>query len=372
MATSIEILKSYFEAGAKPTEQQFHELIDSFLHRDDDLNLLAPMAEINEAEQGTATDRYMSPFLVFKAIVALTRLSNIPGLESEINSLLTILSNSFNLALSNHLNNHANPHNVTKSQVGLGNLPNAKSDSLQLNDTNTLATAKAIHDLNQNKANITHNHQGLHFAGNLRALAENNAVDFYRPARMLPETYGGLTTIVFRPFFDQTHSQVFAGREQDTESFFIRVDTSDPNPNWQGYFEFKANGDIMLSSIDCRIRDRVTGTVIGSTSDKRLKRKITDIKESVIDKILKLRPVQFLFKNHIDDNKKKNADRLGFISQEVEKLFPNLVDTSDKGFKSIDYAKMSVILTKAVQEQQLAIETLTKRIESLEKRLNSV
>ena len=42
-----------------------------------------------------------------------------------------------------------NPHEVTKEQVGLGQLPNKKSDSLELDDSNSLATSKAVEILNK-------------------------------------------------------------------------------------------------------------------------------------------------------------------------------------------------------------------------------
>lgn len=76
---------------------------------------------------------------------ALTRLDRIASLQTNLttlNNLLTSLSNS----LSSHLANTSNPHQVTKDQVGLGNLPNAKSDSTSLNDSNTLATSAAVYN----------------------------------------------------------------------------------------------------------------------------------------------------------------------------------------------------------------------------------
>jgi hypothetical protein len=54
-----------------------------------------------EAEAGTASDRFMTPFLVFKAIAA-------------------AVGNAFTA----HVNNTANPHAVTKTQVGLGSVDN--------------------------------------------------------------------------------------------------------------------------------------------------------------------------------------------------------------------------------------------------------
>lgn len=332
------------------------------------------MAEIPEAEAGEITDKYMSPFLVLKAIVALTRLDNIPGLNDEINVLLDSLYYALALDLNNHTGNQSNPHNVTKSQVGLGNLPNAKSDSTSLDDTNTLATSKALWVLNQAKAALNHEHNSLKYSGVVRLQVENGTVDFYRNLRIMPETWGDLTVIAFKPFAGNAQG-AFVGREVTGSgggALFIRVDKADGVANYDGYFEFKENGDMTFSSLDCRIRDRTTGTIIGSTSDKRLKRAITTIEESVIDKVLQLRPVLFLFKNNKEDNDKDAADRIGFISQEVEEIFPALVDTSEQGFKSIDYPKMAVILTKAIQEQQVQINSLESRLDALESRLNEI
>lgn len=48
--------------------------------------------------------------------------------------------------LKDHYANLSNPHQVNKVQVGLGLLPNAKSDSYNLNSSESLATSKAVYD----------------------------------------------------------------------------------------------------------------------------------------------------------------------------------------------------------------------------------
>ncbi|TAN18840.1 MAG: hypothetical protein EPN37_04570 [Chitinophagaceae bacterium] len=77
------------------------------------------------------------------AYSALVRLNTVLGMQTNYTSLsnaLTAVQNSLNA----HIANTLNPHGVTKVQVGLGNLPNAKSDAINLNDTNTLATSAAV------------------------------------------------------------------------------------------------------------------------------------------------------------------------------------------------------------------------------------
>lgn len=48
-----------------------------------------------------------------------------------------------------HVKDNTNPHKVTKEQIGLGTLPNKVSNSIDLDDPNTLASSKAVHDLNE-------------------------------------------------------------------------------------------------------------------------------------------------------------------------------------------------------------------------------
>jgi hypothetical protein len=66
-----------------------------------------------------------------------------------------------------------------------------------------------------------------------------------------------------------------------------------------------------------------------------------------------------------------NDDRhyYGFLAQEVEKVFPEFVFNSEGDIKGIGYSNFSVIAIKAIQEQQVLIETLQKKNEELEKRI---
>lgn len=65
------------------------------------------------------------------------------AVDSNAATLIAELSQD----LDDHINNTSNPHGVTKAQVGLGNLPNAKSDAINLADSNTLATSAAVNAL---------------------------------------------------------------------------------------------------------------------------------------------------------------------------------------------------------------------------------
>lgn len=124
-----------------------------------DSNTLATSKAVNDSRTTlqTAVDthsaRIDNPHATTKTQIGL---GNLPNAKSDA----TNLNDSNTLATSKAVNDaraladgHAartdNPHATTKSQIGLGNLPNAKSDATTLNDSNTLASSKAIYDLAQ-------------------------------------------------------------------------------------------------------------------------------------------------------------------------------------------------------------------------------
>jgi hypothetical protein len=58
--------------------------------------------------------------------------------------------------------------------------------------------------------------------------------------------------------------------------------------------------------------------------------------------------------------------RLGFIAQDLQKIFPELVEQDSAGYLSIDYIGLIPVLVEAVKEQQETIEVLQDRITAIE------
>jgi|GEM_PF-1945879 len=95
-------------------------------------------------------------------------------------------------------------------------------------------------------------------------------------------------------------------------------------------------------------------------SDIRLKQDISDL-EDPLQKVLGLRPVRY---NWISENPSTTTGQhIGFIAQEVENLFPQLVGNLG-GYKSLSYAEFAPILTGAIQQQQKEIDLLKSRLSS--------
>lgn len=116
--------------------------------------------------------------------------------------------------------------------------------------------------------------------------------------------------------------------------------------------------------------DRITvfnGTTTGTyttsgwmhSSDARLKHDITPLQNS-LDKILRLKGVEYTF-----NNDPANTKQIGFIAQQVEPIFPEVVRTDKKGFKSMIYSNLVAPIIEAIKSLKLMTDTNTREIASL-------
>jgi len=105
----------------------------------------------------------------------------------------------------------------------------------------------------------------------------------------------------------------------------------------------------------------VEGSII-NPSDIYLKTNIQDINDELTNKIMNLKPSEFILKN--DVSKKKHY---GFIAQDFEKELPELVsikpDKNVANLKSINYLEMIPLLVSKLQLMQIEIDELKKEIQ---------
>jgi len=139
--------------------------------------------------------------------------------------------------------------------------------------------------------------------------------------------------------------------------------------NWRN---FRNNGGACAEQLLMTLTGAGNLTIAGGsyqTSDKRLKSNIESIDAEVLGKVMQLVPSTYKKVNaaleqgnQIFSTEEENAvNDFGFIAQEVYKVFPELVykpKDENKELWAIDYARLSVFLTKAIQEQQKTVETL--------------
>ncbi|MCG8328136.1 MAG: tail fiber domain-containing protein, partial [Chitinophagales bacterium] len=124
-----------------------------------------------------------------------------------------------------------------------------------------------------------------------------------------------------------------------------------------------------------------TGTSVGhfdynsgaymATSDRKLKRDIQPI-ATILPSIMRLMPVNYHYDT--DEDQKKH---IGFIAQEVEDIFPELIsapaENADKdAIYRMNYTGFGVIAIKAIQEQQNIIEKQQEIIEKQQAKLDAI
>jgi len=121
-----------------------------------------------------------------------------------------------------------------------------------------------------------------------------------------------------------------------------------------------------------------TGSLV-SISDEKFKRDVNK-EENIMPRLMQLQPKNYLF--DVEKNKSMAfSDKLqhGLISQEVEKVFPELVvdafapntskdkneDGKPVGYKGLNYMGLISMLVKGIQEQQVQIDELKNELETV-------
>jgi len=96
----------------------------------------------------------------------------------------------------------------------------------------------------------------------------------------------------------------------------------------------------------------VTGSLY-NTSDERLKENIVEIETKKIDEILTLNPIHFSYKND-----PKNKLHYGVLAQDVEKIYPELVEENNFGYKTVNYQELIPIMLAKIMSMQKEIDEL--------------
>jgi len=109
----------------------------------------------------------------------------------------------------------------------------------------------------------------------------------------------------------------------------------------------------VVSSVVCGVTTRGTTacfTDFNSTSDCRCKENITEV-EDAYTKLGQVRGVNYNWKD-------SGKYTLGVIAQEVEEVFPELVNTDEDGFKAVNYNGLVGVLVETVKCLQGKVEEL--------------
>ncbi len=94
-------------------------------------------------------------------------------------------------------------------------------------------------------------------------------------------------------------------------------------------------------------------------SDRRLKKNIQPLPDRSLEKFLQLRGVNFEWKNPEEHGNLKGV-QMGFIAQDVEKIFPEWIKENSEGYKILYLDGYHGLMVKSFQELDQQIQNLTK------------
>lgn len=165
-----------------------------------------------------------------------------------------------------------------------------------------------------------------------------------------------------------------------------KVLTSDANglASWQpaggdtdwtisGNNVYRNSGNVGIGTTGPSYKLHVVGRLktdgITESSDIRLKKDIYTLTDA-LKKVQKLRGVSYQWKE-IEGRRYIKGKQIGFIAQEVEEIIPELVDTDNEGFKSIQYSHLVPLLVESIKALSLELDKKDKILNDLKADLNN-
>merc|ERR1712146_594903 len=100
-------------------------------------------------------------------------------------------------------------------------------------------------------------------------------------------------------------------------------------------------------------------------SDSRLKHRISRLKNNV-EKLERIRGLTFEYTEEAQTSHGLGAGvQMGFLAQEIQEVLPEVVETTNDGFLTVNYPAMSAYLVEVVKEQQAEISLMQASIDKL-------
>jgi len=120
------------------------------------------------------------------------------------------------------------------------------------------------------------------------------------------------------------------------------------------------DGNLVVYKGDPKNQNPLWSWKNGKVSDINLKEDIATL-DNALSKLLSLRGVSF----HWQDKEIGKNREIGVIAQEVEQVFPELVNTTEGNSKLVQYENFIPVLIEAIKEQQKTISQLQQEIEAI-------
>ncbi len=131
----------------------------------------------------------------------------------------------------------------------------------------------------------------------------------------------------------------------------VGINNSDPD------YALDVDGVINANTVACN------GTSV--CSDYRLKKNFEKLSD-VLSRIAQLDGYYHDWRvDEFEDFGFSDRRQIGFVAQDVKKVFPELIEERKDGYLMVDYSKMTAVLVQAIKEQQLIIDSQQQKFEKL-------
>ena len=159
----------------------------------------------------------------------------------------------------------------------------------------------------------------------------------------------------------------YGGKISDNQQNIKQFYTSSPSTVSWIYKRTTTEGVVITPSDDKRDiyinnnltvkKDLYVEGSIYNPSDEKLKENIEFISIDQTENIFKINPINFSYKH--DKDKLKH---FGFLAQDVEKVFPELVNTNKNDYKSVNYQELIPIMLSKMKQMQDEIDELKEQV----------
>ncbi|GAB7028063.1 tail fiber domain-containing protein [Geotalea toluenoxydans] len=143
------------------------------------------------------------------------------------------------------------------------------------------------------------------------------------------------------------------------------------DPNAPSYFAGSVGIGTNTPSFALDVIGQVASNGVALTSDAKFKKGI-DLIDTPLEKIKQLKGVSYTWR--IEEFKSMNFPQgrhYGVIAQEIEKVLPEVVNTSHDGTKSVAYTEIIPVLIEAVKAQQKLIDQQAAELKEIREQLRN-
>ena len=276
--------------------------------------------------------------------------------SNQLNNLLNI----GNLIYGSNLNGISSSDDVTSASAMIGIGTDNPQNKLEIKSDETSASPSGLRFTNLKNDNynqtstsdkqvLTVNRDGdVILVDDIQGAAFTSACNSSFLAKS-----DGANGLKCSQVFDNSTS-VGIGTGSQSNSYFSW--TASPSGATLGNFQSSGNYKLVVNGY-------TRSLAYLATSDKRYKKDINSI-DNALESILKVEGKTYLWDKKANEEIEFDDNlHSGFLAQDLEKIFPHLVVTSETGEKAVNYMELIPYLVESIKDQQNQIDRLTQLIE---------